>query len=238
MKFNPMSSFKFQPLLVALLVMLGGVFEGTAETPRITFRAIAFETVPGFENVVFDAADGKRTVLALSELSFSKEYTASATQGIGFYSESIQQLPESRETTDLMPAAFAPPVDNSGEVLLIFVPAENNDGAAYKVWQVPSDNRRFSAGATMFLNFSENTMVAKIDDAQIDLPPGTPSMVPFVGNGDRFNGPVQIAVYMEKTWRKFYSSHWTIPKQSKTLVMIYSNVETGLPLLKAVSYQM
>jgi hypothetical protein len=237
MRYKIMSFFRFY-LLIALAFFASGLH---AETPerKVTIRVIAFQQVGGIDDVFYRDVNGDIESVELSRHSFSHEIEINASDSVAFYSKDISGVPDPELATKESLIAEVSIPENLDEFLFIFAPTKDGTSGKYRIWPISSGNSEFNIGSMMFLNFSGNAMVARIGDQNqsLELPSGSPALIPFVGKGDRFNGNVQIAVYLENGWRKFYSSRWTIPKESKTVIMIFSDPRTGFPLLRSVSYK-
>ncbi len=219
-------------------LLLGVVAVYAEEVRNVEFRTIAFDVWPDVPAVSYLDAEGQVSEIQLSKLSFSQECTSRVGSALNFFDakKPIADDQAAREGGSV-PVATVPLASTADEFILVFVPVQVDGRRFYRVQPIPSGESAFKRGSVMFVNLSEYAMVAKIGEEKIKLPVGTPSLVPYQGDSNRFNGQIQVAVYLENSWRMFYSAQWTLPESSKTVVMIYKNTQTGFPLLRSVSYK-
>ena len=227
----------YKTILMLLFVVGAHVSVAQEDTRIIKFRSIAIKVWSDATTVSFVAEGDQVESIPLSEVSFSNEYQVRVGDTLNFYGSNVSTPTAAVGVPTNALLATTTLSRDSDEFLLIFLPSESEGRHSYRVHAIPSSEDDFSVGAVMFVNMSEYVMVAKMAGDVIKLPVGQPSIVSYQGNNDRYSGIVQVAVFLENSWRMFYSSEWTLSKRSKTVVMIYKNPKSGFPLLRSVSYR-
>ncbi len=187
--------------------------------PAITVRTVAFELPADKVNIGLVLENTKEPVQLEAEINqFGKAVDLPA----GVYQASSSSF--SAPTTLVLPAG-----GSSSYLLVIF--ARQNGGL--HILPVSDESSKFGSGDRFVINATAEDIAVRIHQSKVMLKPGKFSyfkLPPVPGNRIE----VEMHRHLGGEWQTFNSTYWPLSSGSRSIVLIYPDLDSGSPRVRSL----
>ncbi|MBO94664.1 MAG: hypothetical protein CMI32_07190 [Opitutales bacterium] len=202
-----------------------------------TFKAIAFERIPGLEEIFYgeDDKDDKDDKEAKGGEGDEKESLRLPTRNFSIQAEYEGPNPVTfygRKANDEGELEYAPVAsvlmnEEWKKTILVFLPTSKKvalTGRRFEVLPVDAELARFRGGGRHFVNLSETDVAASIGDQKLLVKASaSATFTPRVQGDVTTRVPVQFHYRGGDAWRLLSSTRWGMDPRLRTLVFIYED---------------
>ena len=232
---------------IVWVVVLGGLLSASAfcqpkdeETQiKFTFKAIAFDRIPGLEEVFYGEDDkedkgdkgvkdkvgeaDEKESLRLPTRNFSTQAEYAGPNPVTFYGRKANEEGE----LEYVPVASVMMNEGWKNAILVFLPTSRKvalTGRRFEVLPVDAELARFRGGGRHFVNVSETDVAASIGDQKLLVEArSSATFTPRVQGDVTTRVPVQFHYRGGDAWRLLSSTRWGMDPRLRTLVFIYED---------------